>query len=240
MIENVSSATQSAHFRARIVLAMLLIGMALSSVGAMSTGYQIHLLDAIASRTPINPGAAAANDSRQAAISSLRTLTYFATAISFLAWMYQSHKTLPLLGARSLQYSPGWAIGSFFVPFLSLFRPYSVMSEIWRASDPSPESDQSWQWENPPVLLRWWWGLFIMKVVLSRFFGQLVPHDDSVDKITRIIRETYLLLGIELFDIPASVVAMFVIWSVEARQISGLDRLLKSAAAAALPEQTAE
>src|SRR5688572_6359973 len=50
-------------------------------------------------------------------------------------WVYRTYRNLPALGAEGLNYSPGWAVGYYFIPVLNLFRPFQVMRETWRASD---------------------------------------------------------------------------------------------------------
>ena len=54
-------------------------------------------------------------------------------------------------------------MGSFFVPILNLYRPYQIMREIWRASDPATPLDMPYAWTEAPMtpLIGWWWGLWI-------------------------------------------------------------------------------
>ena len=53
-----------------------------------------------------------------------------------------------------MTYSPIGALGWYFVPFLSLVKPYEAMSEIWSASATTKDDSRS-------ALLNWWWGLFL-------------------------------------------------------------------------------
>jgi hypothetical protein len=55
-----------------------------------------------------------------------------------------------------LKYSPGWAVGSFFVPILNIFRPYQIAQEIWKASDPEA-STVSWKQSKPGIVVILWW-----------------------------------------------------------------------------------
>jgi hypothetical protein len=88
--------------------------------------------------------------------------------LTFIPWFHRAYSNLPRLGFRELRYGPGWAIGSWFVPFLNLFRPKQIANDIYRASDPTkpPRSDF---WKEPITpLLGWWWGLFILAGVVER------------------------------------------------------------------------
>ena len=62
--------------------------------------------------------------------------SFFMTALFFLLWTYRSYRHLSALSDRDLRFSPGWAVGWFFVPIMNLFRPYQVMKEMWRKSTP--------------------------------------------------------------------------------------------------------
>lgn len=90
---------------------------------------------------------ATSNDNREAAIGFGQTALYILAAILFLIWIHRSYKNLTSLNVSGLRFSPGWAVGWFFVPVMSLFRPYQVTSEIYRASTPHVDAaidDTSW------------------------------------------------------------------------------------------------
>lgn len=55
-----------------------------------------------------------------------------------------------------MEFTPGWAVGWFFVPIANLFKPYQVVAEIYRASDPSADPDYWSLAEVPRYLLLWW------------------------------------------------------------------------------------
>lgn len=74
-----------------------------------------------------------------------------ATAVAFCRWFYRAYANLPALGERTPRFTPGWAIGYFFIPFLNLFRPYQAAKEIWAASTRSPHG-----------LLVAWWALWLL------------------------------------------------------------------------------
>lgn len=80
-------------------------------------------------------------------------ITFFIAALTFAVWTWR------VVGnARSFEPSmnatPGWAIGWYFVPVASLWKPYSYLEETWDASSPTMRRHAS-------TLLRWWWGLWL-------------------------------------------------------------------------------
>ena len=55
---------------------------------------------------------------------------YIAFFILFLRWLYSAYKNLSLLG-HDTETTPGWAVGSFFIPIAQLWRPYNVVKELY-------------------------------------------------------------------------------------------------------------
>lgn len=82
----------------------------------------------------------------------------FITAILVLAWIHRASHNARQLGAADMQFTPGWAVGWYFVPIAWFWKPYQAMTEIWRAS----RNPAGWHWEPVSPLLRWWWVLWIV------------------------------------------------------------------------------
>src|SRR5262249_10435321 len=78
----------------------------------------------------------------------------------FLMWLYRARSNLPALGVTDVRWSPGWSIGWWFIPIISLFRPYQLVKETWQASDPTSLS--GWSREPPPGIFGWWWALYLV------------------------------------------------------------------------------
>jgi uncharacterized protein DUF4328 len=85
--------------------------------------------------------------------------------VVFLMWLYRARSNLPALGVADVRWSPGWSIALWFIPIMSLFRPYQVVKETWQASDPA--SWPGWRRDPPPDIFGWWWGLFLVYSVGS-------------------------------------------------------------------------
>jgi hypothetical protein len=85
------------------------------------------------------------------------------TAFLVLKWIYRVSRNAHAV-ARGLTISPPWAIGWFFVPIAFLWKPFQGLREAWQAS-----SDASnWKTYPVPVILRWWWALFLISNALSQ------------------------------------------------------------------------
>ena len=84
----------------------------------------------------MTPAAGQANDVRHYIIAGLSIPAAITSLISLLVWIYAAHANLPALRGTNLEFSDGWAVGWFFVPIANLVKPYQVVREIWRSSDP--------------------------------------------------------------------------------------------------------
>jgi hypothetical protein len=82
-----------------------------------------------------------------------------AVIVVFLVWLHRAYTNLTALKANYTEYSPGWAVGYWFIPILNIFRPLQVVQEVWRESDPEFDPELNFLSANmgtKPLLLAWW------------------------------------------------------------------------------------
>lgn len=82
-------------------------------------------------------------------------LTYLVSVVIYCKWKYRSYRNLQAFSDEGGLYSPGWAVGYYFVPIMNLFRPFQIMRELLNRSAGHPASNSS-------GLVNWWWGLFFL------------------------------------------------------------------------------
>lgn len=123
---------------ARTLFVFFAATLVLTVVALLSGWIELRLLGRIvADPASVSSVEADASDRRQALIGMLQLLLYLGTVLAFLVWFRRAYRNLPILGAESLRFSNGWAVGAWFVPFLNLVRPKQLADDIWRASDPA-------------------------------------------------------------------------------------------------------
>ena len=120
------------------------------------------------------------------ALGGVQGVTTIALVVITMIWMYRiaaNHRTLGRIGT----WSPGWAIGGWFLPPLVLYIiPFLMFRELWRAADPAvPIGDDAWK-RRPvsPVVPVWWvlYGLgstvvFVWQIVEGLQTGGLTSSD---------------------------------------------------------------
>ncbi len=145
----------SAHIRAQWIVGLLAATMLVDLVAVASGLAEYALLGRALSGAVLTEAEALANDARQALIGMVQLLLYIVTVVLYCLWLYRVYQNLPALGARNLRFSPGWAVGYFFIPILNLFRPYQAVKETWKASDPAVLDAAAWKQTPGSALLRW-------------------------------------------------------------------------------------
>ncbi len=208
---------ESGHARALFVMIFLAAGILLDVVSIVSEFLQISLLSDAARGQNITTEAAELNDSRVVLIALVKFLNYIVTGIGFLIWFHRAHRNLPALGAKNLEYTPGWAVGGFFVPILNLFRPYKVAKEIWKASSPEVgvSDGVSWEYAASSPLLGFWWGGWIIGSFLGRLAARLAVGAKELDDL---IALTWLSVVADVVSIIAALLAIRVVMLIDARQ----------------------
>jgi len=206
----------SGHSRAQWVAVLLLVVIIVTIISVVSDSMQIQLLSRAQAGLSISEAEAIANDSRQATIGYIYFTVFVFTAIAFCVWIHRAHRNLPALGNRDLKYSPGWAVGAFFVPILSLFRPYQITKEIWKASDPYIGTGGK-DWQDAPVspLIIWWWITFL----ISSYAGYIsLRMSLSAKTIDDFLSLSFVTLTTDIVDILAAILAIALVRAIDRRQ----------------------
>lgn len=147
-------------------------------------------------------------------LAIVQLVVYIATVVFFLMWLYRAHENLAVFGVhkRQLQYSSGWAVGSFFVPFANLVIPYRAITEVWRKSLANQES--MFGEVSPPGFFPLWWGLWIVTGVLDQLYFRLSWREEVPSDATEAIGAIGSVLGI-----IAALMAVKVVREIQRQQV---------------------
>jgi len=133
--------------------------------------------------------------------------------VVFLMWLYRARSNLPALGAADVRWSPGWSIVCWFIPIMSLFRPYQVVRETWQASDPA--SLPGWRSDPPPDIFGWWWGLFLVYSYASNATGEMSTPTGGTPSFDR---ATFIDVAVLIIGIGSALCAMRIVRDITTRQ----------------------
>ena len=155
---------------------------------------------------------ASTNDMRQAAIGFTQFGIYIVTGIVFLVWVYRANRNARALGAQDMRFTPSWSVGWFFVPIMSLWKPFQAMREIWQAS----AQPGNWRAVPAPPLLGWWWALYLGNLILNQIAYRL---SDNVDSMDGAITASLVMTASSVSGMPLDVVGVLLVTKIAANQI---------------------
>jgi hypothetical protein len=162
--------------RARVVKALLAVNAALAALAVVFEVWHLVMLGDSTADDWAATDKFDGSDLRLGIVYVVQFLLWLVTAGFFMAWLHRVYKNVVALGAYDLRHGPGWAIGSWFVPILNLFRPKEIVNDAWRGSDPElPPFAHRRRWvENPvPPLFLAWWLIYLLSGALDNTAGRL-------------------------------------------------------------------
>lgn len=191
---------------------LLYSGIALGVLSIVSGLFELKLLSEIRAGTELAPGEADSNDLRQQIVSAVRFVTYVATVVVFAIWIYRTNHNARQLGAAGMRFSPGWAVGWYFIPIANLWKPYQAMKEIWQAS----AAPAQWQEQPRGEVLPWWWTFFL----LSRFLGNAAFRMSlSAETTSELITAGTVALVADAVDVVLTAIALALVTQIFRMQI---------------------
>ena len=190
---------------ARIIFYLL---VAMSIISLYSHYLQYNLLNGVKNGIPVSMEVANTNDSRQQIIAIINVLLLITSIVLFLMWMYRSYDNLFKLKNGEMSETPGWAVGYWFVPIVSLFKPYQVMKEIWEETQIAvlPETEK-WNVKNGYIVGAWW-TLYLMSNISSYAVTFMFRDNSSIDGLMLL---TSALMFSNLFMLLNKVVTLVMI-----------------------------
>ena len=129
------------------------------------------------------------NDTRVGLSALAFVFVFFITAFMILRWIYLTSQNSHLISSDTMEDSPGWAVGWYFVPIANLWKPYQAMKEIWRVN----VSDTT------PSIFPWWWLFWILTSYLGNLSAQASLFWDSENNL---IQSNMFYLLSDITNIP--------------------------------------
>ena len=202
----------SAHVRARIVKILLFAGAVLTCVSlfaeVLSLGFPLLGDEQDVGDNPIG----AALLLLIFLLAVLELLIYVSTVIFFCVWLYRAADNLVAFNPwNRTDYSPGWAVGSFFIPFVNLVVPYRAVREVWQKS--ATPDDLLLSTPGPPATFPIWW-LFWLLASFAGNISMRVSFNENVPERTA----TMISIGASALFIVASVCAYLVVDAIDKKQ----------------------
>lgn len=161
-----------------------------------------------------------ASDFRQGVVGGLYLLVFIISVVLILKWIHRANYNAKQLGAEDMKFTPGWSVGYYFIPILTLWKPYQAMKEIWKAS----KNPSDWCNERTSRILPIWWGLWI----ISNMLGQIIfRQSNKAGELSELIDLNLITQVSNVLDIPLALTLLFIVKSISKMQKEQLDNANK-------------
>ncbi|MFE6748354.1 DUF4328 domain-containing protein [Kitasatospora purpeofusca] len=158
---------------------------------------------------------------RELPVNALSVILLLLTAAAFVGWFHRIRANADLFVPNGHRHGSGWAIGAWFTPVLSLWYPWQLVVDCWRASapvDPDGQRRIVSQW-----LVSAWWTAWIGSLVAPRIVGALVRADSGFGGAGERLETMRTALQVEVagsaLRVAAAVLAVLVVWRLTEMQI---------------------
>lgn len=194
--------------RAKNAITLIWIVLALEIISLISGYFQYELLENVANGAEISTETANANDTREQIIGILYMIAMIISSVTFIQWFRRAYYNLHLK-VNYLSYSEGWAAGSWFVPIISLYRPFQIMKELYKETkELLRKKEINFNQNFTTNFLGLWWTLWI----LGNFLGQFVfRYSMKAETIDELIIGTVASMASNIAGIPLAFLAIKVI-----------------------------
>jgi Domain of unknown function (DUF4328) len=187
---------------ANLTIRTLYLEIAIAIIGLISDFSQFQLLNSVSSGVYENENEltslADSNDSRQQIIMISLLVAIVVSRALFFRWVYLVNAKTRENGVQGMEFTPGWAVGWFFVPIASLWKPYEVMEEIWKTNS----NPKNWHDEITPTYFSLWWFLWIMTLIVSKISSHLYS---KANVITDFITANLFAILADCFEVALCV-----------------------------------
>jgi hypothetical protein len=200
----------------RLVQVVFIISTIISFVAVISGYLQSQLLNKALNGEVISEATATANDAREGVIGIIQSIVLILGIIVFLVWVYRVSTNLHSLEKPRMKFTPGWAVGWFFVPFASLVQPYKAVAEIHKASNPKIDPNLLIVDDlKTPGIVKWWWAFFLISNFLANIAFKLVLQGET---ITDLLVSTYAYMASDAIDIIGLIVTIVMVKQISQSQ----------------------
>ena len=153
----------------------------------------------------------------QGLIALVQMPIYVFAVVMFLMWLFRVYKNLPALRSDNTEFTPGWAVGWWFIPFANLVKPFQAVRNVWAESDPDTELEVGFLssvQSGAPTYMALWWAFWLLSTFASNLAGRFWDPDD----LTSVETYGYIFIVVGILWGVAAILAIKVVLQITKRQ----------------------
>jgi len=192
---------QDPSVRTYTTVALLAACLMLNLVATYGGFLEIGQVTAIRDTRSFDEAAVDELDRRLNVIRAIQGVVTLFAAVSFAVWTFRVVANAHAVAPSKLEYSPEWAVGSYFVPIVNLYRPLLALREAYDTFCARlGEVPQRW-------LFYVWWAAFIGSTFVATIVVRVVANAKTVEAILQHSRVETAACGLAaVLDIVAILV----------------------------------
>ncbi len=136
-------------------------------------------------------------------VGIMQTLVAIPIMIIFAVWLYRMTFNLRQQSPKPMEFTPGWMVGWYFIPFANLVKPFHGMKELWQTSHK--------EWNADPNILRWWWGFWLFSNSISNGASRMVRSADTIESY--MLGSTFFLVS-DILGVALDIIAFSIVTSI--------------------------
>lgn len=194
--------------RAKNAITLIWLVLILDLIGFIANYFQYDLLHRYNHGGTVTQAEIVYNDSIQQVIGVLFILVYVASAIVFIQWFRRAYFNLHLY-STNLTSTEGWAAASWFVPILSLFRPFQIMRELYEeTARVFVKKERTGAYIAPTKFLGWWWALWLVNNMINQYVSRTSWKAEDASELINVTVADMIstLIGVPLAIITVKVI----------------------------------
>ncbi len=194
--------------RAQLAVVMVALVMVVNVMTLVSSYMQLNLLQLVKAHGKYTITDLTNNDLRVRAIGITFLIMYIISGIVFIRWFRRAYYNLHQY-TDYCEHSEGWAAGAWFVPIISIFRPYHIMKELWNETTDLIASKKGIELNQNSSLIGAWWTLWVITSLIGNF--SLRHVFDKAKTVDDFITSTTFDLVSNTIAIPLGIVTILMI-----------------------------
>jgi small-conductance mechanosensitive channel len=188
--------------RAQKAITLLWIVLGLEIVMLISGYLQYSLLWAIAGGDEVSAETLNENDLRETIIAIIYFIAYIVSTVTFLLWFKRAYSNLHKK-VTGLPYTAGWAVGSWFVPIINLYRPYIIMKKLYCETKKLVNNETL-----STRSLGWWWAFWL----IGGFINNIgLRYSLKVETVEELMASTTISMIGNIIGIPLALITIKVV-----------------------------
>lgn len=193
--------------RAKLAMIMLGVILLLDVVSGFSSYLQLELLNDFKDGFYVPEDDIAANDTREQLIGLVYLIAIVVSAVFFIQWFRRAYYNLQVR-TGSCVHTNGWAAGGWFVPIISLFRPFQIMKEMDNKTSQMIAKLSGKEVTTNGVLIGFWWTLWIISNYIGNYVLKMAFKEETLDNY---ITSTSIEMLNSFLGVPLAVLAYLVV-----------------------------